>query len=162
MPVTSGETDTGNLTFTIVTELDATPERLWQMWADPRLLEQWWGPPGYPATFEEHDLSEGGKASYFMTGPEGEKYPGRWLILKVEQPYALEIQDGFADDAGEQDESLPASVFRVTIEVGEGSDSPTRMTIRSQFESIEEMEKLIEMGMVEGMTAAMNQIDSLL
>jgi uncharacterized protein YndB with AHSA1/START domain len=33
---------------------------VWQLWADPRQLERWWGPPGYPSTFTEHDLTTGG------------------------------------------------------------------------------------------------------
>src|SRR3712207_7455265 len=43
------------LTLTAESEFDATPERVWQLWADPRQLERWWGPPGYPATFDKHD-----------------------------------------------------------------------------------------------------------
>ena len=45
--------------------------RVWQLWADPRLLERWWGPPGFPATFEHHDLTPGGTITYFMSGPDG-------------------------------------------------------------------------------------------
>ena len=47
----------------------ASPERVWQLWADPRQLERWWGPPTYPATFTQHDLAPGGHVEYHMTGP---------------------------------------------------------------------------------------------
>ena len=46
--------------------------RVWALWADPRKLERWWGPPTFPATVLEHDLRPGGKVSYYMTSPEGE------------------------------------------------------------------------------------------
>ena len=57
-------------------EFDAPIERVWQLWADPRQLERWWGPPSHPATVERHDLTPGGDVTYFMTGPEGEKHRG--------------------------------------------------------------------------------------
>src|SRR5918995_434428 len=53
-----------------------TVRRAWQLWADPRQLERWWGPPGYPATFVDHDLTVGSRATYYMTSPEGEKHSG--------------------------------------------------------------------------------------
>src|SRR6478609_2440140 len=59
------------LTMKITSEYDAPVERCWQLWADPRQLERWWGPPTYPATFVDHELSTGGGATYYMTGPEG-------------------------------------------------------------------------------------------
>ena len=48
--------------MTITAEFDATVERSWQLWADPRQLERWWGPPTYPATVVEHDLVPGGRS----------------------------------------------------------------------------------------------------
>ena len=57
MTVTSFRKDPEALTMTITAELDATVERAWQLWADPRQLERWWGPPTYPATVVDHDLA---------------------------------------------------------------------------------------------------------
>ena len=71
MSVISTTTDTKALTLTFVAEFDAPVERVWQMWEDPRQLERWWGPPEWPATFERHDFTIGGRSNYFMTGPDG-------------------------------------------------------------------------------------------
>ena len=73
MTVTSVHKDPEALTMTITAEFDAPVEQVWQMWADPRQLERWWGPPTYPATVVDHDLTPGGRVTYFMTGPEGDK-----------------------------------------------------------------------------------------
>ena len=72
MTVAHVRRDPEALTMTITAELDATVERAWQLWADPRQLERWWGPPTYPATVVDHDLTAGGRVSYFMTGPDGD------------------------------------------------------------------------------------------
>ena len=78
MPVTDVKKDLDALTMTITAEFDAGAERVWELWSDPRQLERWWGPPSYPATFVEHDLSPGGRSAYFMTGPDGKKHHGWW------------------------------------------------------------------------------------
>src|SRR5205823_731247 len=71
MTVTSVDTDYDSLTITLIADFDAPIERVWDLWSDPRKLERWWGPPTHPATFEKHDLTPGGEATYFMTGPDG-------------------------------------------------------------------------------------------
>src|SRR5665647_2571772 len=85
------------LTLTIIAELAAPPSRVWQVWADPRRLERWWGPPTWPATFVAHDFTVGGSAHYYMTGPGGEKAHGWWRFATVEEPRVIEFEDGFAD-----------------------------------------------------------------
>jgi uncharacterized protein YndB with AHSA1/START domain len=159
MTVTNVEKDPKACTMTITAELDATVERSWQLWADPRQLERWWGPPTYPATFVDHDLVPGGRVSYFMTGPEGNKFHGYWEVLKTDPPRRLELQDGFADDGGAPNSDLPITGMVMTLaEGGKG----TIMTIVSKFPSVEAMEKMLEMGMDEGMQEAMSQIDGIL
>ena len=58
-------------TMVITAEFKTSITNVWQLWADPRLLERWWGPPGLPATFGHHDLTPGGTITYFMSGPDG-------------------------------------------------------------------------------------------
>ena len=56
--------------MTMVAEFDAAPERLWNLWEDPRKLERWWGPAPYSATFTRYEFEPGGQCRYCMTGPE--------------------------------------------------------------------------------------------
>ena len=100
MTVTDVVKDPENRTMTITAEFGAPVERVWQIWADPRQLERWWGPPTYPATVVDHDLSPGGAVNYFMTGPEGDKHAGWWRVSAVVPPNRLEFEDGFADGEG--------------------------------------------------------------
>lgn len=160
MSVTSVEKDPAALTMTIVSEFDAPVGRVWQLWADPRLLEKWWGPPTYPATFEDHDLSPGGRCTYFMTGPEGDTPHGWWRVLAVDAPNSLEFEDGFADETGAPNADLPVTTTRVSLQEKQGGG--TRMVLESTFPSKEAMEQIISMGMEEGITAAMGQMDALL
>jgi len=159
MSVTSVEKNFESLTLTVVADFDAPPERVWQLWADPRQLEQWWGPPSHPATIEEHDLTPGADVAYFMTGPKGEKYRGWWRVTAVNPPKSLEFTDGFADQDGAPIADMPTSTVQMQLTEQEGG---TRMELRSIFKSREQMEQLIGMGMTEGLQQAVGQMDALL
>ena len=160
MTVTSVRKDPEALTMIITAELETTVERAWQLWADPRQLERWWGPPTYPATVVEHDLATGGRVTYFMTGPDGDRSHGWWQVLAVAPPNRLELQDGFADDDGTPNDAMPTTTTVVTLTQRDGGG--TLMAIETQFPSLQAMEQLVSMGMEQGMTAAMGQMDEIL
>ena len=160
MPVTDVEKDPEALTLTVTAEFDAPVEQVWQMWADPRTLERWWGPPAYPATVVDHELAPGERVTYYMTGPEGDRHHGWWQVVAVDAPTSLEFLDGFADETGAPNEDLPTMTVRVSLT--DGGDGRTRMVVTTTFSSLEDMERLVAMGVVEGFTAAINQIDGLL
>jgi uncharacterized protein YndB with AHSA1/START domain len=159
MSVTSLDTDYDNLTTTLVADFDASIAEVWQLWADPRKLERWWGPPGYPSTFEKHDLSPGGEVTYYMTGPEGDQPRGWWRVASVDPPTSLQFTDGFANEDGTPNEQLP--VVDVVMRLSE-RDGGTRMELRSTYASREELDKLVGMGMLDGLEQAVGQMDALL
>jgi uncharacterized protein YndB with AHSA1/START domain len=159
MPVTDVSKDFDALTMTVTAEFEASAERVWELWSDPRQLERWWGPPSHPATFVDHEFVAGGRATYFMTAPDGSKYYGWWRFEEVEPPARLRFEDGFADDEGKPNEEMPSTVATVTIVE---SDGATTMSIESKFASREGMEQVIEMGVEQGLTEALGQIDALL
>lgn len=150
--------DADALTLTIVTEYEAPRERIWQLWSDPRQLERWWGPPGYPSTFEVFEFEPGGRATYYMTTPEGAKAWGWWRFVEIEPTTRLVVDDGFAEDGGAP---APGEPGRMTTTFEE-RDGRTRMTMLSQFASTQQMDELLEMGQEQGMIEALTQIDPLL
>jgi uncharacterized protein YndB with AHSA1/START domain len=160
MTVTSVRKDPDSLTLTLDAEFEASPERVWQLWADPRQLERWWGPPSYPATFTSLDLRSGGRAEYYMTGPEGDTPAGYWEILDADPPRRLQMKDGFANADGSPNDDMPGPAMNVTIEpIGDGR---TRMSIESIFPDTAAMEQVLAMGMEQGLTEAVGQIDAIL
>lgn len=160
MTVTDVRKNADDLTMTLTAEFEASPQRVWQLWADPRQLERWWGPPTYPATVTSHDLRAGGRIEYHMTGPEGDQPRGYWEIDEADALRSIVFRDGFANEDGTPNTDLPITTGRVTIE--EIGDGRTRMSIDSVFPSLEAMEQLLAMGMEEGLTLAVGQIDGIL
>ena len=160
MTVTAVRKDPESMTMTVDAEFAASARRVWELWADPRQLERWWGPPTYPATMDAHDLRPGGRVDYHMTGPDGDQPRGFWLIDEVDPPHRLTFRDGFANDDGTPNSDLPMGRAEVTItDIGGGR---TRMSIRNVFPSTEAMELVLAMGMEEGMRQAVGQIDEIL
>jgi uncharacterized protein YndB with AHSA1/START domain len=160
MTVTNVQKDLEALTMTITAEFNVSPERVWQLWEDPRQLERWWGPPTYPATVTAHDLTPGGSVSYHMTGPDGDQPHGWWRIVRADAPHRLEFENGLADANGAPNPDVPSMVVRVAI--SELPDGVTRMAVQSVFPTLAAMEMFTSMGMQEGMKGAMSQIDGLL
>ena len=160
MTVTDVRKNAQARTMTLEAEFDASAERVWELWADPRQLERWWGPPTYPATVTSHDLRPGGRVTYHMTGPEGDQPAGYWEVDEVQRPHRLVFRDGFANEDGTPNTELPVTTARVTIE--EIGDGRTRMSIDSEFPTVEAMEQILSMGTEEGMREAVGQIDALL
>ena len=159
MSVTHVDKDFDNLTLTVVADFDAPIERVWQLWADPRQLERWWGPPSHPATVEKHDLTPGGEVTYFMTGPAGEKSRGWWRVTSVDPPKSLEFVDGFADRDGTPRAEMPTTTVQMQLTEHAGG---TRMEMRSVFGSTEHMQRLDRMGAIEVFQQTVGQMDALL
>ena len=160
MTVIAVHKDPGALAMTLTAEFDASPERVWRLWADPRQLERWWGPPHWPATFTAHDLAPGSHVEYYMTGPAGGRPRGFWDIVEAEPPRWLVFVNGIAHDDGTPNDVFPRNEGRVTIEPIDASR--TRMSIESRFPSTEALEQMLAMGMEEGLTQAVGQIDAIL
>jgi uncharacterized protein YndB with AHSA1/START domain len=159
MPVTDVTTDAEALTMTLTAEFAAPVERLWEAFTEPRQLERFWGPPGYPATFTEFDLTAGGRARYHMTSPKGERYHGVWEFLEIDGPRTFTALDSFADENGEVSAELPTSRMVFAFD---RTPTGSRLVNTTYFDSAEALEKVVAMGAVEGSTMAINQLDRVL
>ncbi|NUT37346.1 MAG: SRPBCC domain-containing protein [Hamadaea sp.] len=159
MPVTDVQHDLDALTLTITADFAAPVERIWQVYADPRQLEKVWGPPTYPATVVEHDFRPGGRVTYFMTGPEGDKHAGYWILTAVDAPTSFAFEDGFAELDFTPNPDLPVSQNVYSFAAHEGG---TRATYVGTYASAEALQQVLDMGIVEGASLALAQIDALI
>jgi uncharacterized protein YndB with AHSA1/START domain len=159
MPVTSVHSDVEALTLTLKGEYPVPVARLWQAYADPRQLERFWGPESWPATFLRHDMTVGGESHYFMTGPDGTVARGWWRFLAVEEGRRLEVEDGFSREDGTPNPDMPTMRMVFTFEETPGG---SRFTSVTHFPSVEALNELLAMGMMEGLRSALGQLDQVL
>lgn len=147
-------------TMVITADLKATITDVWRLWANPRLLERWWGPPGFPATFGHHDLTPGDTIIYFMSGLDGgDRFDGTWTVVGVEPLARLVLEDAIVEDDGTPSDGN--SMTRMEIDF-EAAGATTGMILTTHFDSVEGMEQHIATGTAEGMMACTSQIDALL
>lgn len=159
MPVTSVVKDTDELSLTVHAEFPVKVSRLWDAYLDARQLEKFWGPVECPATFTRHDATVGGRSNYHMTSPEGEEFHGYWLWNEVVEHKFFEVSDGFAHADGTPNTDLPLNRMVFTFDpTSEGS----KLTISAVFDSVEELEQVVAMGMIDGTRSAMSQIEQVL
>ncbi len=159
MPVTEVTTDPEALTMTLTADFAAPVTRLWEAFTDPRQLERFWGPPGWPASFPRFEFTAGGRAVYAMTSPQGEKSYGSWEFLEIDEPRGFTVMDNFANEEGAPLDGMP--VMRVVFRF-EPTDTGSRLVNVSYFASAEALEQVLAFGAVEGSTMAINQLDRVL
>lgn len=151
--------DRDALTLTITVEVSAAVDRLWSLWADPRRLERWWGPPDYPCTVEQFEFAPGGIVRYAMTGPDGSRYPGWWRVGAIDAGRRIDLVDGFGPDPDSSIEGMPVSTTSITFTP---RDRGSRMTIVSTYPDAEQLQQILDLGVEEGFIAALGQIDGIL
>ena len=160
MPVSNVTTDAEALTMTVVAEFNAAMPRVWQLYADPRQLERWWVPSDYPLTIVDHDLSVGGYVRAQVIAPDGKKVHAYWRITAVDAPRSLAWEDGFLDDRGEPDPTMPLTTMLLTLDDRAGDG--TVMTLVVGFPSTESMAMHEAMDLEAQMAQVLGQAEALL
>ena len=94
-----------------------------------------------------------------MTGPDGTVSRGWWRFLAVEPHRRIEVEDGFSHEDGRPNEGMPSMRMVFTFEP---TPTGSRFTSVTHFTSLESMERLVEMGMIEGLRSALGQLDDVL
>jgi uncharacterized protein YndB with AHSA1/START domain len=160
MTVTSVVKDLDALTMTVTADLQATVERAWALWADPRQFETWWGPPGYPVTVLNHDVRTGGHITFFMAGDEGERHDSTWEVVTADPPRHLELRDADVDEDGRPNDGNAMTAMVITFAERDGGGAV--MAICTHFDSVAGMEQVLATGVEEGMHMVMANIDAVL
>ena len=161
--ITTNETiyskDLENKKITVVREFDAPVDLVWKAWTEQDLLDQWWAPRPWKAKTKSMDFREGGTWLYAMLGPGGESVWCRVYYKKINPPESFTAEDSFCDEQGNPTNELPKMQWNNEF-IAEGDQ--TRVKVEIKFASIEDMDKIIEMGFREGFSAAHNNLDELL
>lgn len=151
--------DLENATLTIERRFNAPRSRVWQAYTDAALLDRWWAPNPWKAATVVMDFRVGGYWHYAMNGPAGEQHFGRMDFLEIEPESRYVAADVFADAEGNADPQLPKQTFDTTF-LDEGA--ATRVVVVVDYESVEDLQKVIDMGIEQGVTMAQDQLEEIL
>jgi uncharacterized protein YndB with AHSA1/START domain len=151
--------DLDQRTLTIERRFNAPRSRVWRAYTEPKLLDQWWAPNPWKSETKRMDFRVGGHWLYAMKGPEGEVHYGRMDFSAIEPEDRYVAKDVFADATGKAIADMPQQTF-VTTFTDEGST--TEVVVVVEYDSVEDLQKVVEMGMEEGITMGQDQLEELL
>lgn len=148
-----------NNTVNVKREFAAQLPLVWDAWTKPEILDLWWAPKPYQTKTKSMDFREGGSWFYAMISPEGQTHWCRNDYKKIDILKSFSGLDAFCDENGTINTDFPRTVWNNTFtENGE----TTTVTIVAQYEKLEDLEQIIAMGLQEGFTMALGNLDDYL
>lgn len=149
-----------NKTIHVRREFDANLELVWNTWTTAELLDQWWGPKPWKAETKSMDFREGGFWLYAMVGPEGEKHWSKATYISIVKEKSFIAKDGFCDENGVMNTEFPQNKWENNFSAKD--NNRVQVDILLTFDSLADLEKIIEMGFKKGFTIGLKQLDELL
>ena len=138
-------------------EFNAEQSLVWDAFSKQELLDQWWAPKPWLSKTKFMEFKVGGRRFYAMVSPEGQEH---WAIQKytsISPKTNFKMFNAFADK--DENPQLPGSDWEFTFSEQNGI---TKVSITIHNDSLERMEKMIEMGFKQGFTATLNYLEELL
>ncbi|AKD04043.1 SRPBCC domain-containing protein [Pontibacter korlensis] len=148
-----------NNTITVKREFAAELPLVWDAYTKSEILDQWWAPKPWKARTKTMDFREGGYWHYAMVGPEGEEHWALANYKTIDPKKRFTALDGFADAEGVVNTQLPQSKWEVSFTPEEEVTLVENLII---FDDLAQLEATIQMGFKEGLTSAMENLDTLL
>jgi uncharacterized protein YndB with AHSA1/START domain len=141
----------------VTREFDAELSLVWDAFTKQEILDQWWAPKPYESKTKYMDFKVGGRRFYAMVSPDGQE---SWQIqdyTSISPKTNFKFLSVFADK--DENPNLPGSNWDLNFSEQNGI---TKVSIRIHNDSLERMEKMIEMGFKEGFTMTLNELGNLL
>jgi len=132
---------------------------VWDAWTKPELLDIWWAPKPYHVKTKSMDFREGGSWFYAMISPENVAHWCRADYKKIDLQKSFSALDAFCDEEGNVNTSFPRSLWNNNFK--ESADTTT-VDITIKYETLADLEKIIQLGFKEGFTMAMGNLDQYL
>ncbi len=157
--------------FVLTRTLHAPPARVFKAWIDPKQMAQWWGPKEFTNPVCQMDSRPGGKFRIVMRAPDGTDYPFKGEFLEIAEPARL----AYTNDTSEHGKPWHDMVNKnrphangknidhmITTVTFEERNGKTQQEIRMSFDSTEDRDALVNIGMAEGWSGSLDKLEALL
>ena len=146
-------------TITVKREFAANRQLIWDCYTKSEMLDQWFAPEPFTTKTKSMDFNEGGHWHYAMVDPEGKEYWGWTEYTKIQPIDYYKTLDAFSDSEGSLNKDLPKAEWHVEFN---DKDENTLVVTTVQYDSLEALDQVINMGMKEGLTSTLERLDKLL
>ncbi len=144
-------------TVFITREFAAEPSLVWDAFTKAEILDQWWAPKPFESKTKVMNFEVGGRRFYAMVSPEGHEMWQLQQYTSITPKTNFKFFSVFADK--DENPHLPGSNWDLNFSE---EDHKTIVRISIYNESLERMEKMIEMGFKEGFTMTLTELGNLL
>jgi uncharacterized protein YndB with AHSA1/START domain len=144
-------------TVSITKEFAFERSLVWDAYTKPELLDQWWAPKPFASRTKVMDFRVGGRRFYAMVSPDGQERWGLQKYTSISPKTNFKLFNAFADE--DENPELPGSDWDLTFSEQDGT---TKVSISIYNESLERLEKMVEMGFKEGTMGQLNNLEDLL
>jgi PhnB protein len=145
-----------NNTIEVKREFAADVDLVWAAWTKAELLDQWWAPKPWKCETKSMNFKEGGRWLYSMVGPDGDKQYCTLDYDKIVQGKSFSGIDAFCDEYGNINTTKPRSTWK---NVFHQQKANTLVEIEIGFETLSDLEAIIQMGFKEGFTMGLQNLD---
>lgn len=154
------QVETNGSQMILTREFDAPRQKVFEAHTDCKHLMKWWGTRTFPLTYCKMDFREGGQWHYAMTGPENMESWGLMEYKEIKAPELIVYVDHFSDKDGNKNTAFPATEVRT--EFLEKGNNKTLIRSVANYASPEDLQKVIDMGMIGGVTETMEMLEEYL
>ncbi|MEO8590950.1 MAG: SRPBCC domain-containing protein [Flavobacteriales bacterium] len=145
--------------ITVKRSFNAPLDPVWAAWTEADILCKWWAPKPYECVIKSLDFREGGRWFYCMQGPTGERHFGYFDYEEVRPKKYFAAISNFSDEHGNANPAIKGRHWKISFDPHAGG---TLVTVRILVDSVETLEKIMQMGWKEGFTMGLDQLDELL
>jgi len=145
-------------TISVKKEFAAGRQLVWDCFTKKELLEQWFAPRPFTIKTGTMDFNVGGYWLYAMVDPTGPEYWGRADYLEITPIAYYSARDSFCDKNGVQNADLPTAIWKVTFH---DKNDNSLVDIEITYDSLQSLDQILKMGMQEGFTMTLQQLDEL-
>jgi uncharacterized protein YndB with AHSA1/START domain len=142
--------------LTLSRVFNAPRELVFEAFSTCEHLKNWWGPRLWPTSYCEIDFRPGGVWRYCLRGPNGEESWGKAVYREIVKPERIIYNDAFSDKDGNIAKSTPQMLITVTFDK---QGAKTKLTSVTQFDSVDYMEKILKMGVVQGINETWDRLE---
>jgi uncharacterized protein YndB with AHSA1/START domain len=145
-------------TVTILRGFNAPIDLVWKAFTEKEILNQWWAPAPWKVETKILDFKMGGHWLYAMVGPEGEKHWARMNYTTIQQHEYFNFEDAFCDENGNINQKLPVATGKIAFYK---TTNGVKVEFKTHYSTAEDVQKIIEMGFVQGITMTLDQLENL-
>lgn len=151
--------DKPNSTLTVKREFAAPRQLVWDCHTKAELLDRWYAPKPLTTRTKHMDFKEGGYWHFAMVMPNGQAFWSRMDYVRIAPIDAYEALDGFTDETGVINPDMPRSRYASRFT---DAHKRTLVTTVVKYNSPDDIQKVLDMGMQAGLTSTLERLDELL